>query len=364
MLENDRPHVLREMIYVCRPGGILSIPGVYSGLVDKIPMGQAMNKGLTFRMGQTHVHPTLPTLLEYIQTGALKPEVIISHRMALAEAAERDIAGYLRYASTPDQLQVTTPMSVTNTTDIAGYSMAVESYEYSKMAMNHLSFESGAGLSLMYGPRLNPGNQSGAAALGLLRLRIQALGDVDELNSQLGVLLRETLPAALREELAYHEHRYHVLEYPLIGKRRYLEMRQELAALERGVVQGYGYPLWGIDDFGWAKLTKRLGDKDLAAASGLRSAATGPGAAPRGATSSPPATSRGATATAPTPAVRASPSSGRSTNEPRHRRDGQRRADRDCRAGPDRTGPGHDARGAGRCRDPDGDPHGHQHDAA
>ena len=93
----------------------------------------------------------------------------------LAEAAERDIAGYLRYAATPDQLQVTTPMSVTNTTDIAGYSMAVESYEYSKMAMNHLSFESGAGLSLMYGPRLNPGNQSGAAALGLLRLRIQAL---------------------------------------------------------------------------------------------------------------------------------------------------------------------------------------------
>lgn len=93
----------------------------------------------------------------------------------LAEAAGRDIAGYLRYSMTPDQLQVTTPMSVSNTTDTAGYSMAVESYEYSKMAMNHLSFESGAGLSLMYGPRLNPGNQSGAAALGLLRLRIQAL---------------------------------------------------------------------------------------------------------------------------------------------------------------------------------------------
>jgi hypothetical protein len=93
----------------------------------------------------------------------------------LAEAAGRDIAGYLRYSMTPDQLQVTTPMSVSNTTDTAGYAMAVESYEYSKMAMNHLSFESGAGLSLMYGPRLNPGNQSGAVALGLLRLRIQAL---------------------------------------------------------------------------------------------------------------------------------------------------------------------------------------------
>ena len=52
MLENDRPHVLREMIYVCRPAGTISVPGVYGGLVDKIPMGQAMNKGLTFRMGQ------------------------------------------------------------------------------------------------------------------------------------------------------------------------------------------------------------------------------------------------------------------------------------------------------------------------
>ena len=51
MLENDRPHVLREMIYVCRPAGVISIPGVYSGLVDKIPMGHAMNKGLTFRIG-------------------------------------------------------------------------------------------------------------------------------------------------------------------------------------------------------------------------------------------------------------------------------------------------------------------------
>jgi threonine dehydrogenase-like Zn-dependent dehydrogenase len=45
MMESDRPHVLREMIYVCRPGGVLSIPGVYSGLIDKVPMGQLMNKG-------------------------------------------------------------------------------------------------------------------------------------------------------------------------------------------------------------------------------------------------------------------------------------------------------------------------------
>src|SRR3954452_21677340 len=52
LMENDRPHVLREMIYACRPGGILSIPGVYGGLVDKVPMGQLMNKGLSVRTGQ------------------------------------------------------------------------------------------------------------------------------------------------------------------------------------------------------------------------------------------------------------------------------------------------------------------------
>ena len=67
MLESDRPHVLREMIYVCRPAGTLSIPGVYSGLVDKFPMGPAMNKGLTFRMGQTHVNRWTGDLLRRIE---------------------------------------------------------------------------------------------------------------------------------------------------------------------------------------------------------------------------------------------------------------------------------------------------------
>ncbi len=60
MLESDRPHVLREMIYVCQPGGIISVPGVYSGLVDKIPFGLAMNKGLTFRMDR-HTSTAGPT---------------------------------------------------------------------------------------------------------------------------------------------------------------------------------------------------------------------------------------------------------------------------------------------------------------
>ena len=56
MMETDRPHVLREMIYVCRPAGVLSVPGVYGGLLDKIPFGALMNKGLTVRTGQTHVN--------------------------------------------------------------------------------------------------------------------------------------------------------------------------------------------------------------------------------------------------------------------------------------------------------------------
>lgn len=56
MAVSDRAHVLREMIYVCRPGGVLSIPGVYGGIVDKFPIGMLMNKGLTVRTGQTHVN--------------------------------------------------------------------------------------------------------------------------------------------------------------------------------------------------------------------------------------------------------------------------------------------------------------------
>src|SRR5579883_187021 len=70
-LETDRPYVLRQMIVACRKGGTISIMGVYGGFVDKIPMGAAMNKALTFRMGQTHVHRYIKTLLEHIQNGIL-----------------------------------------------------------------------------------------------------------------------------------------------------------------------------------------------------------------------------------------------------------------------------------------------------
>ncbi len=88
MLESDRPHVLREMIYVCRPAGIISIPGVYGGLIDKIPFGAAMNKGLTFRMGQTHVNRWTDDLLNRIQEGQIDPSFVITHSVSLEQGPE------------------------------------------------------------------------------------------------------------------------------------------------------------------------------------------------------------------------------------------------------------------------------------
>jgi threonine dehydrogenase-like Zn-dependent dehydrogenase len=88
MLESDRPHVLREMIYVCRPAGTISIPGVYGGLVDKIPFGAAMNKGLTFRMGQTHVNRWTDDLLRRIQEGQIDPTFVITHTVKLEEGPD------------------------------------------------------------------------------------------------------------------------------------------------------------------------------------------------------------------------------------------------------------------------------------
>ena len=85
MLETDRPHVLREMIYVCRPAGTLSIPGVYGGFLDKIPFGAAMNKGLTFRMGQTHVNRWMGELLELIDNKRIDPSFVITHTAPLEQ---------------------------------------------------------------------------------------------------------------------------------------------------------------------------------------------------------------------------------------------------------------------------------------
>jgi threonine dehydrogenase-like Zn-dependent dehydrogenase len=77
--------VLREMIYVCRPAGTLSVPGVYGGLIDKIPFGAAMNKGLTWRMGQTHVNRWTDDLLKRIQDGQIDPSFVITHTVSLAD---------------------------------------------------------------------------------------------------------------------------------------------------------------------------------------------------------------------------------------------------------------------------------------
>ena len=86
MLATDRPHVLRQMIMACGKGGMLSVPGVYVGAVDKLPFGAAMNKGLTFKMGQTHVQKYMPKLFDLIESGAIDPSFIITHEMKLEDA--------------------------------------------------------------------------------------------------------------------------------------------------------------------------------------------------------------------------------------------------------------------------------------
>ena len=88
MAESDRPHVLREMIYVCRPAGTLSVAGVYGGFIDKVPFGASMNKGLTWKMGQTHVRRWTPALLAMIEKGDLDPSFVITHTAALADGAD------------------------------------------------------------------------------------------------------------------------------------------------------------------------------------------------------------------------------------------------------------------------------------
>jgi len=88
MMQTDRPTALRQVLQACRKGGTVSIPGVYGGIIDKIPMGAAFNKGLTFKMGQTHVQPLLPKLMQYIQNGDIDPSFVITHRVPLERAPE------------------------------------------------------------------------------------------------------------------------------------------------------------------------------------------------------------------------------------------------------------------------------------
>ena len=84
----DRLHALRQAIFACRKGGTVSIPGVYGGLLDKFPLGSAFAKGLTFKMGQTHVHRYLKPLLKRVEKGEIDPSFVITHRMKLDDAAE------------------------------------------------------------------------------------------------------------------------------------------------------------------------------------------------------------------------------------------------------------------------------------
>ncbi len=87
MLETDRPIALREAILACRSGGVVSVIGVYGGFVDKFPMGAVMNRSLTLRSGQCHVHRYMRPLLERIEREELDPSFVITHRMALDDAA-------------------------------------------------------------------------------------------------------------------------------------------------------------------------------------------------------------------------------------------------------------------------------------
>jgi threonine dehydrogenase-like Zn-dependent dehydrogenase len=85
--ETERPFALREAIMSCRNGGIVSIMGVYGGLMDKFPIGAVMNRGLTIRAGQCHVHRYLRPLLRRIENGDIDPSFIITHKIPLSDAA-------------------------------------------------------------------------------------------------------------------------------------------------------------------------------------------------------------------------------------------------------------------------------------
>ncbi len=87
-LAMDRPHVLREAIMACRKGGTVSVPGVYIGLLDKIPFGALVNKGLMLKSGQTHVQRYLQPLLAKIDAGEIDPSFVITHRVPLGGAPE------------------------------------------------------------------------------------------------------------------------------------------------------------------------------------------------------------------------------------------------------------------------------------
>ena len=87
-MATDRPAALRQAIHCCRKGGVVSIPGVYGGFLDKIPLGAAFNKGLTLKMGQTHVQRYMPRLLRLVEEGRIDPTFVVTHRLPLDAAPD------------------------------------------------------------------------------------------------------------------------------------------------------------------------------------------------------------------------------------------------------------------------------------
>jgi threonine dehydrogenase-like Zn-dependent dehydrogenase len=85
-IETGRPVALREAIQACRKGGVVSVAGVFGGFVDTIPMGAAFNKGLSFKMGQTHVHNYLQPLLERVENGDIDPAFVVTHSLPIEDA--------------------------------------------------------------------------------------------------------------------------------------------------------------------------------------------------------------------------------------------------------------------------------------
>ena len=97
-LETGSPTALRQAIVACRKGGTVSIPGVYGGFVDKVPLGAIVNKALTLRSGQTHVQRYLQPLLERIQNGDIDPSFVISHHLNIDDAPK----GYKMFRNKED----------------------------------------------------------------------------------------------------------------------------------------------------------------------------------------------------------------------------------------------------------------------
>ena len=97
-LENDRPYALRQAMRAVRKGGVLSIPGVYAGFIDKVPFGAVFGKGITLKMGQTHMHRYLRPLLEMVEDRRIDPSFVVTHRMPLSQAPD----AYAKFAGKQD----------------------------------------------------------------------------------------------------------------------------------------------------------------------------------------------------------------------------------------------------------------------